>query len=120
MTRQCLDKDITIRPVAGRAHVAFDGAEIGSTLNALELHEPGHPVRIYFPRDDIQPGILELSETRTTCPYKGEAHYYTIKTLTATGIDQAWFYPDPCPLVEPIKDYVAFWGDRIEHRFSEV
>ena len=120
MTRQCLDKDITIRPVPGRAHVAFDGAEIGSSLHALELHEAGEPVRIYFPRDDIQPGILELSETRTVCPYKGEAHYYTIKTLTATGVDQAWFYPEPCPLVEQIADYVAFWGDRVEHSFSEV
>lgn len=120
MPRQCLDKDIRITPARGRAHVIFDGAEIVSSLNALELDEPGQPLRIYFPREDVQPGILEASETTTSCPYKGEASYYTLKTLTATGTDLAWYYPDPCPLVEPIRDYLAFEGDRIEHRRSEV
>jgi uncharacterized protein (DUF427 family) len=120
MTRQCLDKDIKITPAKGRVHVSFDGAEIASSVNALALDEPGAPLRFYFPREDIQPGILEATETHTTCPYKGEASYYTIKTLTATGEDQAWYYPDPCPLVEQIRDHIAFWGDRIEHKTSEV
>lgn len=117
---QCLDKDIRITPAKGRVHVVFDGAEIGSSLQALELDEPGEPLAIYFPRDDIQPGILEASETRKRCPYKGEAWYYTIKTLTANGPDQVRYYPDPCPLVAPIRDYLLFEGDRIEHRYSEV
>lgn len=120
MTAQCLDKDIKISKAQGRVHVVYDGAEIGSSVNALELDEPGSPLRVYFPREDIQPGILEESETRTHCPYKGEAWYATIKTLTATGPDQVWYYPDPCPLVEPIRDMLAFWGDRIEIRYSKV
>jgi uncharacterized protein (DUF427 family) len=120
MTRQCLDKDIKITPAEGRVHVLFDGAEIGSSLKALKLDEPGAPLRYYFPREDVQPGILEATETHTTCPFKGVASYYTIKTLTADGPDQVWYYPDPCPLVEPIRDHLAFWGQRIEHRFSEV
>lgn len=120
MTRQCLDKDIRIKPAEGRVHVLFDDAEIASTLNALELDEPGAPLRIYVPRADVRPDIFEASDTHTTCPYKGEASYYTIKTLTATAEDAAWYYPDPCPLVEPIRDYIAFWGDKIEYRRSEV
>lgn len=120
MTRQCLDKDIHITPAKGRVHVLFDGAEIGSSVNALELNEPGEPLRVFFPRDDIQPGILEATETTKDCAYKGLASYYTIKTLTATGEDEAWYYPDPCPLVEAIRDHVTFGGDRIEHRYSEV
>jgi uncharacterized protein (DUF427 family) len=114
------DSDVFIRPVSGRAHVSFDGAEIGSSLNALELHQPGAPVRIYFPRDDIQPGILELSESRGTDPVLGEIHYSTIKTLTATGPDQAWFHPEPPAEFADLTDLIAFSGDRIEHRFSEV
>ena len=120
MARQCLDKDITIKPAQGRVHVIYDGAEIASSLNALELDEPGQPLRLYFPREDVQPGILEASETKTTCPYKGEASYYTLKTLTATGPDLVWYSPDPCPLVEPIRDYLAFEGDRIELKRSDV
>jgi uncharacterized protein (DUF427 family) len=120
MTSPCLDKDIRVTPAEGRVHILFDGAEIGSSLHALYLDEPGHPRRIYFPRADIREDILERSETRTTCPYKGEAHYYTLKTLTADGPDQVWYYPEPCPLVEEVRDHLAFWGDRIEHRFSPV
>ncbi|WP_240232361.1 DUF427 domain-containing protein [Devosia lacusdianchii] len=120
MTRQCLDKDIKITPVSGRVHVIFDDAEIASSLRALEVEEPGEPVRIYVPREDVQPGILEASETRTSNPAMGEASYYTIKTLTADGPDQVWYYPDPCPQVESIRDHLAFRGDRIEYRRSEV
>ena len=50
MTGQCLDKDIKITPAKGRVHVIFDDAEIASSLNALELDEPGEPLRIYIPR----------------------------------------------------------------------
>jgi uncharacterized protein (DUF427 family) len=120
MTRQCLDKDIRITPAKGRVHVLFDDAEIGSSLNALELDEPGEPLRIYLPRGDVREDVLELSETRIASPYLGEAHYCTIKTLTADGPDQAWYYPDPCPQVESIRDHLAFSGDRIAYRYSEV
>lgn len=120
MTSQCLDKDIRIVPAKGRVHVVFDDAEIGSSLNALEVHEPGETMQIYLPRDDVRADILEASDTRDLSPYKGEAHFYTIKTLTADGPDQAWYYPDPCPLVHAIRDHLAFSGPRIEYRFSEV
>lgn len=114
MTSQCLPKDIKIKPAAGRIRVIFDDAEIANTTNALELDEPGAPLRLYIPREDVRPDILEASSTHTTCPYKGEASYYTIKTLTATGNDGVWYYPNPCALVEPIRDHLAFWGDKIK------
>ena len=120
MTRQCLVKDIRITPIEGRVHVIFDDAEIGSSLRALQLDEPGEPLRIYFPREDVREDILERSETRTTSPYMGDAHYYNLKTLTADGPDHVMYFPDPCPLVEQIRDYLTFSGDRIEIRKSEV
>src|SRR5690606_33937265 len=109
-----------LRPAPGRVHVLFDDAEIGSSLHALELDEPGEPLRIFLPRGDVREDILERSETRSVCPYKGEAHYYTLRALTADGPVQALYYPDPCPLVGPIRDHLTFFGDRIEYRFSDV
>ena len=32
----------------------------------------------YFPRVDVDPSVLERSDTTTVCPWKGTAHYYTI------------------------------------------
>lgn len=120
MTGRCLDKDIKITRVVGRVHVIFDDAEIASTLNALDVEEAGEPLRIYIPRADVRPDILEVSGTGTHSDAMGEASYYTIKTLTATGVDRAWYYPDPCPQVDAIRDHLAFAGDKIEYRRTEV
>lgn len=120
MTSPCLSKDIRIRPAPGRVRVIFDDAEIASSTEVLELDEPGAPLRLYFPRESVRPDILEASNTHTTCPYKGEASYYTIKTLTATGSDGVWYYPNPCELVAPIADHLAFWGDKIKFEHDPI
>ncbi|RYG99266.1 MAG: DUF427 domain-containing protein, partial [Alphaproteobacteria bacterium] len=35
-----------------------------------------------------------------------------------TARDAVWYYPDPCPLVEPIRDHLAFWGNAIRYDTS--
>jgi uncharacterized protein (DUF427 family) len=63
----------------------------------------------YFPADSIDPAYFEASETRTTCPWKGVAGYYSIVVNGAKNRDAAWFYPDPKPAAAQIKNRVAFW-----------
>lgn len=109
-----------VTPVSGRVHIFFDDAEIASTLSAVKLEEPGRPPRIFVPLDAVHPGILEASETIREEPGKGKAHYYTIKTLTADGPDEAWYYPYADGQYGPIRDLLTFGGDRVEVRFSEV
>jgi uncharacterized protein (DUF427 family) len=50
MTNQCLPKNIRIAAHEGRVTVIFDGKVIASSTRALDLNEPGYPVRIYIPR----------------------------------------------------------------------
>lgn len=64
---------------------------------------------LYFPPDTLQREHLVSSATRTTCPWKGEAHYYDVKVGDETNKDAAWTYPDPKPAAKQIKDHVAFW-----------
>ncbi len=115
MPSPCRDKDIRIKPAEGRVTVSFDGKMIASSLEALELDEPGAPLRIYIPRSDVEAALLEASGTHTTCPYKGEASYYSLKSDSGDAKDAVWYYPDPCKLVAPIRDYLAFWGNRIRY-----
>jgi uncharacterized protein (DUF427 family) len=117
--KTCLPKDIAIRPAQGRLRIYFDDAEIVSTAHALELDEPGAPLRYYVPLGEVRPDLLLDSDTRTTCPYKGVAHYFHLRSATATADDAVWYYPDPCEQVEAIKGYVAFWGDRVRHELSQ-
>ena len=63
----------------------------------------------YFPPDSVKREYLKESDTHTTCPWKGEASYYTVVVGDAVNKDAAWYYPEPKEAAHQIKDYVAFW-----------
>lgn len=117
--KTCLPKDIVIRQAQGRLRIYFDDAEIVSTAHALELDEPGAPLRYYVPLGELRADLLLDSDTRSTCPYKGVAHYFHLRSATATAEDAGWYYPDPCEQVEAIKGHVAFRGERIRHELDQ-
>jgi uncharacterized protein (DUF427 family) len=114
-TRSCRDKDIRVSPSPGRVIVSFGGKTLADSRNALRLDEPGAPLRIYIPREDVDASFLVESDHSTVCPYKGEAAYYSLRSGTELAPNAAWYYPEPCPLVAPIRDYLAFWGNQIRY-----
>ena len=63
----------------------------------------------YFPREDVDTSSLEDSATTSICPWKGTAHYYTLIVDGERNEDAAWFYPEPKPEAEMIRDRIAFW-----------
>lgn len=63
----------------------------------------------YFPPKSVRHEHMKLSETHTTCPWKGLASYYTIEVGGKSNKDAAWFYPAPKHAASEIKDYIAFW-----------
>lgn len=63
----------------------------------------------YFPPDSINEEVLEPSETVTTCPWKGSAHYYSVVDGDERNVDAAWYYPEPLPAASEIKGHIAFW-----------
>lgn len=113
MAQQCLDRDITINTFNGKVTVSFAGKQIAETTSALELKEGDYPVVYYIPRRAVQAEVLVASKHATTCPFKGEASYHHLKSGEETAENAVWYYPNPCPLVDPIRDHVAFWGDAI-------
>jgi uncharacterized protein (DUF427 family) len=63
----------------------------------------------YFPFDSIHQAYFKASDAHTTCPWKGEASYYTITVNGKENKDAAWYYPTPKEAAKQIKDHVAFW-----------
>jgi len=63
----------------------------------------------YFPKESVKAKFLTSSNTHTTCPWKGEASYYTLEVEGVQNKDAAWYYASPKPAAAEIKDYVAFW-----------
>lgn len=65
----------------------------------------------YFPKESLQMSFFELSNQKSSCPWKGLASYYTVTVDGKTSENAAWFYPAPYEAASKIKDYVAFWKD---------
>jgi uncharacterized protein (DUF427 family) len=63
----------------------------------------------YFPLEDVRAGILQPSDSHTTCPWKGEASYYDVVLGDGRNADAAWYYPAPKEAAQEIIDRVAFW-----------
>ena len=63
----------------------------------------------YFPPGSIKSAFFENSSSHTTCPWKGEASYYTIVVNGIKNTDAAWYYSSPKDAAKEIKDHVAFW-----------
>jgi uncharacterized protein (DUF427 family) len=64
---------------------------------------------IYFPPESLRWEYFQPSSTHTTCPWKGQASYYTLVVNGQENKDAAWYYPDPKPAAANIRGYVAFW-----------
>ncbi|KAI8926391.1 hypothetical protein BC831DRAFT_456530 [Entophlyctis helioformis] len=64
---------------------------------------------IYFPESAIKKEFFQPSSTHSTCPWKGEASYYTINVKGFENKDAAWFYPKPKDAAKNITGHVAFW-----------
>ena len=104
---------IKIRPATGTWVVRAGGAVLGESQNALELIEGDYPSVIYFPRADIAMAFLEPSDTTSTCPFKGEATYFSIVAKSGPIADAVWSYTAPHDDVAEIKDYLAFYTNKI-------
>jgi uncharacterized protein (DUF427 family) len=69
----------------------------------------------YFPPNSVNREYLQESNAHTTCSWKGQASYYSVKVDGQVNRDAAWYYSDPKPAAAQIKDYVAFWrGVKVE------
>lgn len=108
-----------VTPISGRLHVYFDDAEIASSIRAVRLGHAGKET-LFLPLEDVHPQILEASDTRRQVDGAGEAHFYTIKTLTADGVDEAWYFPYADGDYAGIRDLLTFGGDRIRVEVTEV
>lgn len=63
----------------------------------------------YFPLASVTPGVLVESARTSSCPWKGEASYFSVEAGDATNADAAWTYREPKAAAAEITDRVAFW-----------
>jgi uncharacterized protein (DUF427 family) len=90
-----------------------------ATWNGVVIAESDHTEMVegnhYFPAASIKSEYFKASSHHTTCPWKGEASYYSLEVNGEVNQNAAWFYPSPKPAAANITGHVAFWkGVKVE------
>jgi uncharacterized protein (DUF427 family) len=94
--------------------VRVGGKTVVDTTEALTLREADYPAVQYVPRRDVDLSALARTDHTTHCPYKGDASYFSIPAGGNRSVNAVWSYETPHQAVEQIKDYLAFYPDRVD------
>jgi len=105
---------ITIEPNPNRVQVTFNGTIIADAGRALVLREGALPPTQYIPREDVRMTFLRPTFHSTHCPFKGDASYFSVSVDGRTAENAVWTYKAPLLAVADIKDYVAFYPEKMD------
>lgn len=108
------DYRVDLEPEERRVRVRWAGELLDDSRRPLVVKETKHAPVIYLPREDVRFDLLERTPQRSFCPFKGEASYWSARAGDRVEENVAWSYEDPFDEVAGLKDYVAFYADRVE------
>lgn len=105
---------IAISAVDAHVEVRLAGELVAASDHPLVLEETGLPARYYLPREDVRMDLLRATSFHTTCPFKGEASYWSIDIDGQTHDGIVWSYETPIDGAVEIKEMMSFYPDRTE------
>ena len=108
------DHPIILTANPKRVVVRLGGRVIADTRAALLLREANYPGVNYIPREDADMSLLERTDHATYCPYKGDCSYFSIPLGGERSRNAVWSYESPYGAVARIRNYLAFYPDRVD------
>lgn len=105
---------ITITPSDLHVEVHVDGEKVAESDRPVLLDETGLPTRYYLPREDVRTDLLRATTFSTTCPFKGDASYWTLTLGDQVHDGIVWSYEHPIPQAEGIMGLMSFYNDRVQ------
>jgi uncharacterized protein (DUF427 family) len=100
------------RHVPQHVTVEIGGQIVADSSDVIRVDEDGHPPRFYFPRTDVRMDRLERTATTSQCPFKGTAHYFSLRADGRRLDDAVWSYEEPFDEHQDLKDRLAFYDDK--------
>lgn len=94
--------------------IEVDGTTVADSDQPRILFETGLPPRWYLPKTHVRMDLLTRTPTRTRCPYKGTAQYYSVTVDGTTHDDLVWWYPQTTLEASKIAGYVCFYDERVD------
>jgi uncharacterized protein (DUF427 family) len=105
---------ITIAPAGVHVAVTLNGQTLAESDRAVRLDETGLPARYYFPREDVRTDLLRPTAHHTTCPFKGEASYWSVQLGDDMHENLVWSYETPIPDAAGITGLMCFYSERVD------
>lgn len=99
-----------LEPCTRSMEVIFNGVQIARSNRALRVLETSHPPVYYLPPQDMQMKYFTQTSRSSFCEWKGLAGYYSITVGDRTAEHVAWFYPNPTPQFEALRNYIALYA----------
>jgi uncharacterized protein (DUF427 family) len=94
--------------------IELDGVTVAESSQPRILFETGLPPRYYLPLTDVRMDLLRPSGTRTHCPYKGTAGYWSVDTGSGLHADVVWIYRTPLPESQKIAGLACFYDEKTD------
>ena len=108
-----------LHDVPKRVRGVLAGQTVVDSNRVRMLHETGLLPVWYFPMEDVRADLILPTHHVTTCPFKGEAVYWTVKVGDRVAENAIWSYPNPLPGAPPLSGLVAFYLDRMDEWYEE-
>ena len=96
-----------------RIQVRINGQPIVDTTRGIVVHEGGLPARYYVPRDEVRAEISD-GQGGARCPWKGLWKHLDVTAGGRRVRNAAWSYYEPTPSCEAIRDFIAFYPDKVD------
>lgn len=106
--------EITFEPAPERVRIEFNGVVVADSEHAMILRESRLAPVYYFPREDTRADLMHRTRHTTYCPFRGNASYWTLTVGEQVAEDAVWSYLDPFEESVRVKDYFAFYQQRMD------
>jgi uncharacterized protein (DUF427 family) len=107
-------KRVDILASSQHVRVEVDGVTVADSVRPHILFETGLPPRYYLPLPDVRTELLTASDTRSHCPYKGTAGYWSVDAGQGVRADLVWIYRSPLPESQKIAGLACFYNEKVD------
>jgi uncharacterized protein (DUF427 family) len=107
-------KRVDILASSRRVQVELDGVLLADSRSPRILYETSLPPRYYLPLPDVRMELLRPSPSTSSCPYKGNAAYWSVDVNGVLHPDLVWIYRTTHPESQKIAGLACFYNERVD------
>src|SRR3982074_3328527 len=117
LERRPAEAEILFQPTQRRVRVLFGGITVADSRAVMLMLENKRLAIYYFPAKDVRLDLFVPTSYTSNHPGKGQASFYSVKVGDRVAEKAAWRYLQPERAA--LKDYVAFYWDKMDAWFEE-